>query len=113
MATPTGSVESLFERLAAFCKTTFKISKLKALRIIIAVVTALVSWLCVILMISMFALIFNIGIAIWLGGLLGNAYYGYFVVAAFYFVAGVVFYFFFHKWIKKLVFDVIIKKTLQ
>jgi hypothetical protein len=112
METQVNSMESLVGRVAAFCKTSFKVSKLKALRITIAVVTALLSWLSVILMISMFALIFNIGIAIWLGELLGNTYYGYFVVAAFYLVVGIVFYLFFQKWIKKLVFDLIIKKAL-
>jgi hypothetical protein len=112
METPTGSIESLFERVASFWKTTFNLSKLKALRISIPVVTTLLSWLIVILMISMFALIFNIGIAIWLGDLLGNAYYGYFVVGAFYLIVGIVFYFFLYKWVKKFVFHYIIKKTL-
>jgi hypothetical protein len=113
METPASSVESLIERVEAFSKTTFELSKLKTLRTTAAVVTDLISWLSVILMISMFALILNIGIALWLGELLGKTYYGFFVVAAFYFVAGIVFYFFLHKWVKKPVFDLIIKKALE
>jgi hypothetical protein len=113
METPASSVESLIERVEAFSKTTFELSKLKTLRTTTAIVTDLISWLSVILMISMFALVLNIGIALWLGELLGKTYYGFFVVAAFYFVAGTVFYFFSHKWIKKPIFDLIIKKALE
>jgi hypothetical protein len=113
MESPTSSIESLFEKAEAYGMTTYELSKLKALETTTIVVTSLVSRLSVILMISMFALVFNIGIALFLGELLGNSYFGFFIVAGFYLVAGVVLHLFLHKWIKKPLSDLIITQALQ
>jgi hypothetical protein len=113
METQISSIEALYERVEAFGKTTFELSKLKLLQTTINMVNALVPRLTVIIMISLFALVFNIGIALWLGELLGRSYYGFFIVAAFYLVAGIVLHFFLHKWIKKPISDLIIKQALQ
>jgi hypothetical protein len=113
METPISSLEALFEKVEVFGKTTFELSKLKLLQTTINVVNALVPRLTVIIMMSLFALVFNIGIALWLGELLGRTYFGFFIVAAFYLVAGIVLHFFLHKWIKKPISDLIIKQALQ
>lgn len=96
-----------------FSKTTLELTKLKALRATTVIVTDLMSRLGVIMMISMFVLILTIGVALMLGDLLGKAYLGFFIVAAFYLVAGLVFLLFLHKWIKKPMFDLIIKQALK
>ena len=113
METTARTIEALYERAEAYGKTTYELSKLKALETTTTVVTSLVSRLSVILMISMFALVFNIGIALLLGELLGKSYYGFFIVAAFYLVAGIVLHFFLHKWIRKPLSDLIITQALQ
>ena len=101
METPASAIEILFERVEAYSKTTYELSKLKALETAAFVATSLVSRLSVILMISIFALVLNIGIALYLGELLGKSYFGFFIVAGFYLLAGVVFHFFLHRWIRK------------
>ncbi len=113
MENPANSIETLFERVEAYSKTTYELTKLKALETAAIVATSLVSRLSVILMISMFALVFNIGIALWLGELLGKSFYGFFIVAAFYLVAGMVLHFFLHRWIRKPMSDLIITQALQ
>ena len=113
METPANSIESLFERLEAYTKTSFELSKLKSVEMTALVVTELVSRLSVIILVSLFALVLNIGIALLLGELLGKAYYGFFIVAAFYLLAGAVLHFFLHKWIKRPVSELIITKALQ
>ena len=113
METPVSLVESLFEKVEVYGKTTFELSKLKALENTTHVVTSLVSRLSVIIMLSLFTLVLNIGIALLLGELLGKSYYGFFIVAAFYLIAGIVFHFFLHKWIKKPISDLIITQALQ
>jgi hypothetical protein len=113
METPTSLIGTLFERAETYGKTTYQLSKLKILEMAAHVVTSLVSKLSVIVMLSMFAFILSIGIALLLGELLGKSYYGFFIVAAFYFVAGLVFHFFLRKWIKKPVSGIIIKQALQ
>ena len=113
METPATLIENLFEKVESYSMTTYELSKLKALETTTIVVTSLVSKLSVILMISMFALVLNIGVAICLGELLGKLYYGFFIVAGFYLLAGCVLHFFMHRWIKKPVSDLIIRQALQ
>jgi len=113
METPANLVESLFKRAEEYGKTTIELSRLKALETTTKVATSLVSRLSVIAVFSLFALVLNIGIALLLGELLGKTYYGFFIVAAFYLIAGILFFFFLHKWIKKPFGDLIIKQALQ
>ena len=113
METPASLIESLFEKVEAYGMTTYELSKLKALETTTTIVTSLVSRLSVILMISIFALVLNIGIALYLGELLGKSYFGFFIVAGFYLVAGIVLHFFLHKWIKKPLSELIITQALQ
>ncbi len=110
---PSSQIEILIERIEAYGKTTYELSKLKVLETTIHVATSFLSRLSVIVMISFFILILNIGVAIWLGELLGKMYYGFFIVAAFYLVAGVVLNIFLHKWIKKPISSFFIKQALQ
>jgi hypothetical protein len=113
METPVTLIESLFERVEVLSKTTYELSKLKLLQTTINVVNTLVPRLSVIIMISLFALVLNIGIALFLGELLGKSYYGFFIVAGFYLVAGIILHFFLHKWIQKPISELIIKQSLQ
>ncbi len=113
MDTPANEFESLFERIEAYIKTSYDLAKLKALESAIVVVTSLISRLSVIVMFSLFALVLNIGIALYLGELLGKSYYGFFIVAAFYFIGGIIFQLFMHKWIKKPLSELIITQALK
>jgi hypothetical protein len=113
METTANSIESLYERAEAYGKTTYELSKLKLLETSNTVITSLVARLSVILMISMFTFIMTIAIALWLGEILGKAYYGFFIVAGFYLVVGIVLHFFLHNWVKKPISELIIKQALQ
>ena len=113
METPVNSIEVLFEKAEIFSKTTIELSKLKVLEATTRVVTSLVSRMSVIIMLSLFALVFNIGVALLIGELMGKIYYGFFIVAAFYLLAGLVLHLFLYKWIKKPLGDLIIKQALQ
>ncbi|MDB5284384.1 MAG: hypothetical protein JWO06_3459 [Bacteroidota bacterium] len=113
METPGITIKSLFEKGEVYTKTTIELAKLKSLETTTHVVTSLVSRLTVIIMVALFALVLNIGVALLLGELLGKSYYGFFIVAAFYLALGIVFHFFLHKWIKKPISDLIISQALQ
>ncbi|MGV8946698.1 MAG: hypothetical protein ACOH1N_09730 [Lutibacter sp.] len=105
--------EMLFDKAETFGKTTYELSKLKALETTTVVATLLVSRISVILMFSMFLLVFNIGVALFLGEILGEIYYGFFIVAAFYLIGGIILYFFLHKWIEKPLSELIITQALK
>ena len=113
MTNPDNFIELLVERAETYGKTTYELSKLKLLKTTIVVVPSLVSRLVVILILTLFTLVFNIGIALMLGELLGELYYGFFIVAAFYLIVGIVLHFFLHSWIKKPISNLIIKQALH
>ena len=113
METQTNLIESFWEKAEAYGKTTLELYKLKAIEAAIVISTALITRLIIVVMVSMFALILNIGIALLIGDLLGKLYYGFFIVSAFYLVATLVFYAFQYQWVKKPLTNMIIKQTLQ
>ena len=106
-------MESLFDRIEAYGRTTLELSKLRALDTVIFVVTTLISRLGVAAMVSMFFLVLNVGIALWLGEQLGKNYYGFFIVAAFYALAGLLMHSFLFDWIKKPIHEMIVRKSIQ
>ncbi|MFZ1703116.1 MAG: phage holin family protein [Saprospiraceae bacterium] len=113
MEIPTTVIEELYKRVEAYSKTTIELAKLKAIETTSVVVSALIWRLSVIITIFIFILVLNIGIALWLGELLGKSYYGFFIVAGFYLFGGLILHFFLRKWIKKTMSNFIINQTLQ
>jgi hypothetical protein len=106
-------LESLLEKASEYGKTSLELAKLKALDKTTDVVSSLIPHSVVILLIASFMLFLNLGLALWLGDILGKAFYGFFVVAAFYVLAGIFIHFFMHNWIKKLVGNSFIRHILK
>ena len=113
METRTPTVELLFERTEDYSRTLFELAKLRALETTTDVVTSMVSKASVVILASLFVLVFNVGVALLVGDLLGKSYYGFFIVAAFYLLAAMVAHFFLHQWIKRPVGNLIISEALQ
>ena len=105
--------ESLLERASDYGKTSYELVKLKAVDKTSDVVSSFIPHSVVFVLIASFMLFLNLGIAFWLGDLLGKLFYGFFVVAAFYVITGIVIHFFMHKWLKRLVSDYFIKQFLN
>ena len=106
-------IESLLERVTDYGKTTFELVKLKALDKTTDAVSSFIPHSFVIVLIAIFMLFANLGLALWLGEIIGKIFYGFLVVAAFYGIIGMIIHFFMHKWIKKLVSNYIIKQLLK
>ena len=105
-ATP---IETLFERAEAYGKTSLNLLKLKAIDKSSELISTVISWLIVIIVAALFFIILSIGIALWLGEILGKTYYGFFIVAGIYGILGVIFI----LWVKKYVNNSIISKMLK
>lgn len=106
-------IESLIEKGEQYGKTTFELIKLKALDKSADVTSTMVSWLIVVVLIVLFFLILNIGLALWLGELLGKDYFGFFTVAGFYGLLALIFGIFRVKLVKKPVNNSIISQVLD
>ena len=113
MEEKTHYIEPLVQRVEAFGKTTVELLKLQAVDKTALVVSNIVSNGLVVLMLSMFIVIVNIGVALWLGDLLHKTYYGFFCVAGFYGIVGGILYFFMRKRINQKVSNSIVLQLLN
>ena len=94
MEIKTTLIDPLIEKAEAYGKTSFELLKFKFLDKTAMVSAALFSRLLSGILLSFFAFLLNIAIALWLGELLGKNYYGFLIVAAFYGLCGMIILFF-------------------
>lgn len=109
-ATP---VEILFEKADQYRKTTFELIKLNAIDKSADIASFLAIQFVVFIVVALFTLIANIGVALWLGEKLGKSYYGFFVIAGFYAVIGIMVYALKNTWIKPSVRESVISNMLK
>ncbi len=105
--------EILFDKASDYLETRLDLFKLKATQKASDVISSMASRLILILLISMVVIMINIGLALLLGEMMGKSYYGFFVMAAFYSLAGFVFHLYKNKWVEDPVTDSIIKKMTK
>jgi hypothetical protein len=106
-------IEQLLNRVAEYGKTSFELAKLKALDKTSDIVSSFVPHSIVFVFIVSFLVFLNIGLSFWIGELLGKVFYGFFVIAAFYGVIGLIIHFFLHNRIKKVFRNFFIKQLLK
>ena len=106
-------IEALFERTEHYVKTSVELYKLKAIDKSADVISTFSARLAIIVFIALFFLIFNIGLSLWIGELLGRAYYGFFIVSGFYALSVILLFIFSDKWIKSPLKNAIIGQALN
>ena len=90
METTSNSIEALLESVEAYGKTTYELSKLKALDATTTVASSLISRLIIIILTMLFVFVLSMGIALMIGDFMGKTYYGFLIVAAFYLIAVII-----------------------
>jgi hypothetical protein len=106
-------IESLLENVVDYGKTTLELTKLKALDKTSDVVSSFAPFVVVLILTTSFFLFLNLGLAFWLGEILGKPFYGFFIIAAFYAIMGIFMHFFMQKWIKKVFRNFFIKQLFK
>lgn len=106
-------VESLLEKAAEFGKTNLELVKLKAVDKTSELLSAWLPLAIVYALLILFLVFLNLGLAFWLGDLTGKTHYGFFIVAGFYLLTGLVVRLFFFRWIKRVVSDAVIRLLLK
>jgi hypothetical protein len=107
------SIESLLESAADYGKTSYELAKLKTIDQTFNVVSSLIPGAIVFLILMTFLLFLNLGVALWLGNISGNLFYGFFAVAAFYGIMALMVHSFMRGQIKKRILDYIIKQAFK
>jgi hypothetical protein len=113
MENTTSTIETLLEKATEYGKSSLELAKLKTLDKTSDVISTLLANSVVLVILSSFMLFLNLGLAFWLGEILGKIYFGFFVVAVFYGISGVLIYLFMHDWIRKVVSNNFIKQMLK
>lgn len=108
----TNIFESLLERVSEYGKSGFELVKLKTLDKTSDVVSSFIPHFVVFIIIAVFMLFLNLGLAFWLGEIFGKTWLGFILVAAFYSVVGIVLYLL-RKKCKKLISNYIIRQVLK
>jgi len=109
----TNLLDSLLERAGDYGKTSLELVKLKTIYKTTDIVSTFIPHSIVFVLIASFMLFLNLGLAFWLGEILGKTFYGFFVVSGFYIITGIIIHFFMHKWFKRLIGDYFIKHVLK
>jgi Putative Actinobacterial Holin-X, holin superfamily III len=104
------TLESLFESASDYVETRVELTKLKATKKSSEIVSTLASKLILGGICFFVLMVLNIAVGLLLGELLGKSYYGFFVLAAFYSLVGIVLYVSREKWIKNPVANAMIQK---
>lgn len=106
-------MESLLDKAKEYGITTFELAKLKAIDKATDIVSSFVPSLIFLLLTATFLLFLNLGVALWLGEILEKTFYGFFIVAGFYIILGLIIRFFLHDWFKRMVGDYFVKHILK
>jgi len=103
-------LESLFDRTTDYLETRADLVKLKAIRKSSELVSGLVSKIVLAIVFCFFLMLINIALGLWLGEMLGKNYYGFFALAGFYLIVGLIIFAGRGKWLKVPVANSIISK---
>jgi hypothetical protein len=106
-------LESLLDSAKEYGITSLELAKLKALGKATDVVSSLVPVTIVFVLVALFLLFLSLGVAFWLGDILGRTFYGFFVVAGFYVLCGLILQFLLHDWVKRIIGDLFVKHMLK
>ena len=105
--------ETLIERATDYGKTSYELAKLKTIDKASDIASSILPrWLVLVLCVT-FMLFLNVGLALWIGELMGKTYFGFFIVAAFYAFMALIVNVFLHNWLKSIARNCIIKLILK
>jgi len=103
------NIETLLENTSTYGKTSFELVKLKVLDKTSDKLSSFFPHTIVAFIIASFLLFLNLGLALWLGELLGRIYFGFFALAAAYAFFALVMHLFMRKWLKRIFYDFLIR----
>jgi hypothetical protein len=107
------AIESLLEKAADYGKTGLELARLRSAGKITDVVSTVIPHAMVLMLLVSTLLFLNLGLAFWLGTILGKTFYGLLIVAGFNAFCAFILHFFMHKWFKKIFGNYFVKILLK
>src|SRR6185437_8204347 len=106
-------IDILLSDAGDFIETKTRLWKLKTIESLADVSGELVAVLTMIVVTSVVIIIFSIGLALWIGDLLGKYYWGFFIIGGFYAIVALILYAGRHRWLKDPFSNTLIRKILK
>jgi hypothetical protein len=106
-------IETLFEKVESYIKTTLELYRLKALDKMTDVFATIASSLVIAVIIALFFILLSIGLALYLGELLGASYYGFFALAGIYGIVAIIISINRKAWLEARINDFLIKQIFK
>ncbi|WP_396183449.1 hypothetical protein [Flavobacterium sp.] len=94
-------IESLFEKAEDYSKTSIELLKLNAIDKTADMVSSIITRLTLFAVTTLFIFVITIGVALWVGELLGKTYLGFFVMGGIHVTIALLIYTFRREWIEK------------
>jgi hypothetical protein len=107
------ALELLIEKTVDYGKTGFEFVKLRSVEKITDIISSIIPHAVLLILISSFVFFLNLGLAVWLGDILGKTFYGFLIVAGFYGICAFVLHFFVRLWFKKVIGNYFVKLLLK
>ena len=113
MDKPKEIINSVIDKAEQFGKTSLELIKLKTVDKTADIASSTLSWLIIIIFGLLFFSFLNIGIALWIGSLLGKNFLGFLIVSGFYGILFLIFLAFRKTLLKKPVNDSIVENFID
>ncbi len=113
MPSSSSAFEQLAEQGQEYVKSSYELSKLKGINATANIITVLISKLSIVLLVVLSLLMLSIAVALFIGKMLGNAYYGFLIVSVVYGILSVLAAYFLYDRIKTPIANLIISHALN
>ena len=113
MQNQTNAIEDLFSKTTDYLEARVELLELKAIGKTSVITSSFVSGLVIGIVISLVLIFLHLGIAIWLGTILGKLYYGFFIVAGFYTLVAILVYLLRKQLLQTPVKNAVIKNLIK
>ncbi len=113
MKQDVNAIESLLEKGGEYGKTSYELVRLNIVGHAAHLGSLFITQLIVKAFFLCFLLFGNLGIALWIGDMLGKSFYGFFILATFYGLAALILHFLAQKWMRRIFNDYLIRQMLN
>lgn len=113
MDTTATNIELLYDKAKKYTETSMELFRLNAIDKTADVASSLMARMAIVMVVAMFTLFVNIGIALFIGKMMGEYYFGFLIVSLFYLVLAIVFHVFRNQFIKIPITNLVIEKLMK
>ena len=96
----SATVNELIGKAVIYADTNINLIKLKLINKGSSITSAFLAYIIIIVFVFMLLILLSIGTSLWLGKILGETYYGFFITSGFFILLIVVLYISRNKWLK-------------